>query len=109
MRGDWGSGVFVELTDYANAVSVFIWRENADGVREMWAPWQPVLRRVDDTIPQEPSLRLTIRAGQQLMDAMWKAGLRPSGKVQTEDERKATQAHLDDMRKLVWHALKIKP
>lgn len=50
----------------------------------------------------EPSLRLSRTAAQQLMDNLWQCGLRPSEGTGSAGALKATERHLEDMRKLVF-------
>lgn len=63
---------------------------------------QPVAvapRREDAFI--EPFLRLQDDEAQQLMDALWDAGLRPAGAKGSAGQLDAVQRHLEDMRTLV--------
>ncbi|MFT4064240.1 hypothetical protein [Paraburkholderia sp.] len=60
-----------------------------------------------EMMPPEPMMTLTHRGAQALLDALYKAGLRPSsGEVSSGHaaEVAAIRAHLDDMRKLAFHA-----
>lgn len=52
----------------------------------------------------EPFTRLAIQTAQQLMDELWQCGLRPSEGTGSAGSLKATERHLDDMRKLVFKA-----
>lgn len=59
------------------------------------------------TVPEgsyitDPSLRLSHTAAQQLMDNLWQCGLRPSEGSGSAGSLKATEKHLEDMRKLVF-------
>jgi hypothetical protein len=49
----------------------------------------------------EPMLRLSEEDAAQLMDALWRAGVRPSD-VGSPGQLAATQKHLEDMRTLVF-------
>lgn len=50
----------------------------------------------------EPSMRLTHTAAQQLIDSLWQCGLRPSEGTGSAGALKATEKHLEDMRRLVF-------
>lgn len=50
----------------------------------------------------EPSLRLPTEVAQRLMDELWHAGLRPAEGKGSAGQLAAMQAHLADMRKLVF-------
>lgn len=68
-----------------------------------WVPF-------DDRSPLDaiggPMVRLRAAELQQLMDELWKEGLRPTDLGGTVDVR-AVQKHLDDMRRIVFHQLRI--
>jgi len=49
-----------------------------------------------------PCFELTNIAAQNLMDALWQAGFKPSEGTGSAGAMKATQDHLSDMRKLVF-------
>lgn len=50
----------------------------------------------------EPTMSLDLKAAQQLMDSLWQCGLRPTEGKGSAGALAATQAHLEDMRKLVF-------
>lgn len=50
----------------------------------------------------EPSLRMNKREAQELLDALWGAGVRPSNGEGNAGQLGATEKHLEDMRKLVF-------
>jgi len=50
----------------------------------------------------DPVFTLTQEEAQTLANALWEAGIRPTGGHGSAGEREAMQRHLDDMRKLVF-------
>lgn len=50
----------------------------------------------------EPTLKLDDREAQQLMDELGRCGVKPSDGTDSTGALKATQNHLEDMRKLVF-------
>jgi len=56
----------------------------------------------DQTHRIEPVFTLTQEEAQTLANALWEAGIRPTGGHGSAGEREAMQRHLDDMRKLVF-------
>ncbi len=52
-----------------------------------------------------PTFRLRTEKAQQLMDDLWSCGLRPSEGTGSAGAMRATEKHLDDMRRLVFHRL----
>jgi hypothetical protein len=72
-------------------------------------PLQMVEGTADDCYKPTPKIcELTGEAAQQLMDDIWECGLRPSEGTGSAGSLAATQRHLDDMRKIVFHKLNIK-
>ena len=53
----------------------------------------------------EPFATLSIQSAQQLMDELWNCGLRPTEGTGSAGSLKATEAHLEDMRTLVFSLL----
>ena len=51
--------------------------------------------------PAEPFAMVDIEQAQQLMDELWQCGLRPSEGTGSAGSLRATERHLEDMRKLV--------
>lgn len=56
----------------------------------------------------EPMLQLKTGEAQQLMDELWRCGLRPTEGVGSAGSLLATQEHLSDLRKIAFSQLKIK-
>lgn len=53
-------------------------------------------------------LRLTSGEAQQLIDELWRCGLRPTEGTGSAGSLKATENHLADMREIAFKTLKIK-
>jgi len=70
------------------------------------SPGQVVTSMIVDTVAEgaviEPSMKIDYEAAQGLMDDMWSCGLRPSDGTGSQGQLKATERHLEDMRKLVF-------
>lgn len=56
----------------------------------------------------DPSFSMDQNAAQKFMDELWTCGLRPSEGSGSAGALKAVENHLADMKKIVFHALKIK-
>ena len=52
----------------------------------------------DQTI--EPTTKISLSAAQELMDDLWRAGLRPSEGAGSAGAMRATERHLEDLRKI---------
>lgn len=71
-----------------------------DGTQVMAA--QPtVFSGIDEDAVLPTALSLSAEQATELMDALWKEGVRPTG-VGSPGELGATKYHLEDMRKLVF-------
>jgi hypothetical protein len=57
---------------------------------------------------QEPPLTLRPEEAQNLMDELWRTGLRPTEGTGSAGSLAATERHLKDMQTIVMHTLKIK-
>lgn len=55
-----------------------------------------------------PAFELDEASAQQLCDALWEAGVRPTNGEGSTGQLAATQAHLADMKTLAFHVLKVK-
>lgn len=56
----------------------------------------------DEGVWHPPALRMQQEDAQQLIDALWDAGLRPTEGSGSAGALAATQRHLEDMRSLVF-------
>lgn len=56
----------------------------------------------------EPTVRFPKDSAQQLMDELWRCGLRPSEGSGSAGSLAATERHLADMRAIAFSSLKIK-
>lgn len=61
-----------------------------------------VLETVPEGAAAQPTVSLTLDAAQELMDDLWRAGLRPSEGSGSAGSLRATEYHLEDMRRLVF-------
>lgn len=79
-------------------------RQCTVGDGEMHA--QPITwEKADPGLVSEPMMELGMEEAQQLMDELWKCGLRPTEGAGSAGAMAATQKHLEDMRTLAFRAL----
>lgn len=90
---------FVDRSPYRRHLGLYLSVENGDKVR---IPESIVWKEVEEGSYFEPMLRITELQGQELMDALWAAGLRPTEGAGSAGAMSAVQAHLADMRRLVF-------
>jgi hypothetical protein len=67
----------------------------------------PTLRPLIEGQEIPPALNLSESEAQQLCDALWEAGIRPTNGAGSTGQLAATQDHLADMKKIVFHTLKL--
>ena len=58
--------------------------------------------RDDANLDIQPTFSLEYETAELLMNQLWAAGIRPEADVGTQSMIKVTQAHLEDMRRLVF-------
>lgn len=63
----------------------------------------------DDGTRYRPSLSIPEGTAQMLMDQLWRCGYRPTEARSGAGTVEAMQRHLDDMRNIAFHQLKMKP
>lgn len=63
------------------------------------------MREIKEGDRIEPAVRLNNHEAQQLMDALWDCGLRPSEGTGSAGQLKATQDHLADMKQIAFQLL----
>lgn len=82
---------------WRSAVEIFIGdQDGKTRVKEI------VLERLDAHIASPPSWVIDNEVAQTLMDDLWHCGLRPTEGAGTAGAMRATERHLEDMRKLVF-------
>ena len=107
MRGDrLGIEMMARRDDWQWGISLFA-RQVTVGMGQTVA--QPLVfsKHEPEGSQVEPFMRLDIEAAQKLMDELWQCGLRPSEGTGSAGSLKATENHLDDMRKIVFNTLEI--
>lgn len=64
------------------------------------------MEEVEPNLMVEPSFRMETEVAQTLMDDLWNCGLRPTEGSGSAGSLRATERHLEDMRKLVFEGVK---
>lgn len=79
--------------------------------QEILSVAQPVvmseITRENEAMSTTPVLSMNPETAQGLMDSLWECGLRPSEGAGSAGALAATQKHLDDMKRIAFHTLKI--
>lgn len=72
---------------------------------------QPLTMKIrqpdEDGMPAPVAISLEPEEGQQLMDRLWECGLRPTQGKGSAGQLSATEAHLKDMRELVFRFMTV--
>lgn len=66
-----------------------------------------IMTRIGEHEAVLPAFELQDNETQLLLDELWRAGFRPTEGVENLGQLKATQDHLEDMRKIAFNRLKI--
>lgn len=78
--------------------------KNSDGSVNLAEPIRMLRHDPDKGIATQPMMIIQRPAAQMLMDELWKSGIRPSS-IGTAGHLASIQAHLNDMRKIVFDSL----
>lgn len=65
------------------------------------------MKPVEPQTPVNPGFVLAPAAAQELLDELWRLGLRPSKGTARGEVEEAMKDHLEDLRRIACHALKI--
>jgi hypothetical protein len=93
--------VFASLQVISHRVSLHFISVDPDGARSVFGPAAWVCP-VEEGVETAPTFSLRVDEAQQLMDELWRVGLRPSAGSGSAGAMAAVQAHLADMRALVF-------
>jgi hypothetical protein len=97
--------VYAERRRYHRRIEVVLVFEHPNG--RMVA--EPVsFKEIGDDIVEQPTFDLSQEQGQRLMDQLWDCGLRPTEGTGSAGAMAAVQAHLADMRTLVFQSRETK-
>jgi hypothetical protein len=103
--------VHVELPDFGDGISIYAGYHDDDGNRGIIRGDQVEWLEPGEALSAEragPSVMLNSRGhGQQLIDELWRNGLRPSVAVSSVGQAEALQANLADLRGIADRLLKI--
>ena len=84
-------------------IELAMWHRGEGGDHGLYVAQPLVMMRAeDDGRHIEPFARLGSQQAQRLMDELWRAGVRPAEASGSVGQLGAVQAHLADMRKLVF-------
>lgn len=81
--------------------------QNEQGAFEVFRP--VVMEPIGAGEMADPFMRLKPADAQQLLDELWRCGIRPSQEQGSTGQAAAMQSHLEDMRTIAFHTLKVKP
>lgn len=94
-----------------HAVEFFMWSNWLSNGVERITTVAPLtledLKPEDMRFGARPALVLHNENVQKLMDGLWECGFRPTQGSGSAGSLAATQKHLEDIRTVAWHALKI--
>jgi hypothetical protein len=95
-----------EYQIYRDRFALHAWQDKPNGLRGVLVDCI-MENRTSDTACPEPSLFLDRGGAQQLMDDLWRAGIRPSDRKELPGETQALREHVSDLRKITFKLLKV--
>lgn len=96
--------------DFNRVVSVLAVIEDSDGhIAKIATPVEYTLKEHDDRRIIDGTFRFEFDEAQSLFDALWREGLRPTNHADPSGEITRIEAHLQDMRRLVFKDEKPRP
>lgn len=93
---------YIERSNFGRYFDIRGCFERGDGVTDVANPVSYTRIERDALEPSDPMLRVSQTDAQQLMDELWRAGLRPSEGSGSAGALAATERHLKDMQRLVF-------
>lgn len=90
--------VICHFESFSDSLGVLFKAEDGKSIAE---PINFTIKQIDGGYMQ-PTLRLTHDEPQQLMNELWRCGIRPKNGEGTDAQVNALKYHLEDMRKLVF-------
>lgn len=93
--------LFAERNFINRSIDLTVIVTRSDGVRSVGQPLTMTALDPDKHARIDPTLSLSPEQAQQLMEELWKAGIRPN-EVGGIGELQATKAHLQDIRALAF-------
>jgi hypothetical protein len=91
--------------DFRNVLDVYIKAEIV-GLKQSYAK-SLTFEDVPDNVLVLPCMSLDAEGAQRLMDDLWHCGVRPTEGTGSAGSLKATQNHLADLKKILFHKLGI--
>ena len=92
--------VHAENRFYADAIAIHIYERLQNGDISLLSGLQFTTHHEAEIVEPQESIQLQRETAQQLMDALWQCGLRPSEGSGSAGSLKATESHLKDMQEL---------
>ncbi|MGJ8670875.1 MAG: hypothetical protein ACSHXK_15420 [Oceanococcus sp.] len=100
-----GLHVRAHYSPYADHVELLIGQADAHGHRDVVR--ELTFERVEPGSYLGPTTHIDLTAAQMLMDDLWNAGIRPTEGSGSAGSLKATERHLNDMRKIAGAKLNV--
>jgi hypothetical protein len=90
--------VHAENRFYADAIAIHIYERFQNGDISLLSGLQFTTHKNAEVVEPQEAIQLPRETAQQLMDALWQCGLRPSEGTGSAGSLKATETHLKDMQ-----------
>ena len=95
-----------ELRQFGRAICVYLFAPHGDGKTEVLTAMTMTTLPQDEELPVDTPIEISHKQAQQLMDELWRCGLRPSEGTGSAGSLAATEKHLKDMREIAMGLLR---
>ena len=92
----------VDFKPWSRCLDLWIFQKDHDGKVSVATDFEMKPLALNELATPPPAFSLSMLAGQELMDELWRCGLRPTEGTGSAGALAATQKHLEDMRTLVF-------
>lgn len=103
------SEIRAERREWGKSIDLVVLNFDEGGERRLVAKPLELVGIDDGMMIAEPTMRMSPDQAQQMMDALWDCGIRPTAGSGSAGSLAATQEHLADMRKIAFDLLGSKP
>lgn len=100
--------IYAECVDFGRAIEVHIGRQLDEDPGFLLVASPLVMEKKNKDFRHPPAISLSIDDAQQMMDQLWKCGIRPKEGSGSAGSLSATERHLKDMQRITFGLLKSK-
>lgn len=100
-----GFRIHADYQAHRPGFAIYLFERHKDGSQSVCTG--VAMAKADTALYMDPAAHLTKEAAQELLDDLWRSGIRPSVGVSSSGQLEAMQSHITDLRKLAFKAYKV--